>query len=300
MRVHHAPIASVVAAAVVAAAVAVLLAAGHARAIAVAPARLDDVVPASGATVPTNARLIAFSAAFQPGDVTFTRVHGDGTRDLLDVNASTPRAFIVPLGDVAAGGEDVVVEPDCATCSGQLTFTAGTGPDTTPPVWDDGATIPAGSATDFTDGNPIFPQRQGYEIGFVIPRVTDDGGGPVLIDFKPDEGAEILLPAGAAGDTPNERDTGIDAPNTGIHYFLDGPDERTTCADVVAVDVAGNETPFPDRACVELVHTAEGAGFGGCASTRAASPLGAVALVLLVSRRRRRVPRRCHRRGATP
>lgn len=251
-------------------------------------------IPARGATMPTNARLIVFGQFFddesqptgQDQDVHFDRVLATGERvRLTDVEAPgtslNGRAYLVDLGDLVAG-ETVTVE--CDLCFDQWSATVVDAVDDEPPAF------PAGNknrvaVTDMGEG-------VGYQVRACIPMPTDTGGGNLalrVITDVSDGYAPALQGGGIGGCTLDQID---------VAAFADG-DARTFCFQTLAVDGAGNQALFHENVCAELLPHAP----QGCAqmSGATAGPMAlALALLALLGSTRRLGWRRRRARALLP
>lgn len=239
-------------------------------------------IPARGATMPKNARLLVFGQFFdeqsQPveQDVRFERVLDDGQRlALTDSEALgtslNGRAYFVELGDLVVG-ETITVT--CDLCFDEWSATVVDAVDEEAPVFRAGNKSRL-AVTDMGEG-------VGYQVRACIPMPIDAAGGAVALRVITDvrDGYAPALQGGGIG--------GCALDEVEVAAFADG-DARTFCFQALAVDGAGNESLFHENICAELPPHAPPQ---GCAQTSGAPMLAALALLLSragqTSRRRAR------------
>lgn len=236
---------------------------------------VGPLLPAAGATVPINGRIV-FVGANEAG-MSFVRVRADDTGAFVDeeplTHATVPvdqfqSAHVVDLPSDVVIGEQIVVQSRCGACSFQGEWTV-TNEDVTAPQFADG---PARISAEHIDGG-FGGSTGGYFITVELPGASDERGD-VMIELRGD--IEHLAP----------RTFAAGAPMTIFTETLDDS-ERSACVTAVAIDAAGNESQLDDELCVELVRPV----FGGCAQTSASSSstslLSLLALALMSTLRRR-------------
>jgi len=232
------------------------------------PRPVERVFPAGDVVLPTNAQLVAFGGN---GESAFLLQRGDESVEQLGVRetllASAGAAAFVLETPALLVGESIELQPSCPSCNAVFPFQVGDADDVTAPVIGDGEvrTYAAGIG-----GNGWFG-AEGYEIDLCLPALTIDE--PVLARLT-GEGLTPLLLETAGGFCG-------DGPGLSLAFVLDGGEERAVCFEVVAIDVAGNESaPFPF--CYDLVNDdAE-----GCAQTSSPTSMLLALTAFMLGRRR--------------
>lgn len=164
-----------------------------------------------------------------------------------------------------------------------LAYTAGEGPDTTPPTFPSDE-IERVEVSFYSNLHSVglVGDDAGFEIAVVGPAATDDTG--VAAYRVVIEGLDALAfpPAPfASGDRPDQ---------VVVAATLEDPTPGARCFSLVAIDHAGNEAPLGSSLCVDLRHDFEGP-TGGCAcaapSLTGASGAASLVVAALLLRRRR-------------
>jgi len=247
-----------------------------AEAIAVVDGFTHTFPPSDDAQLqPRNLRPLAFGVA--PSPPVFTLTRGDGSVvavdgavvDAAQFSGAPGGVFAVTLPELLAG-EAITLEAACDGCFNQAVFGYAIGDDVddVAPAFGDGTG--RFTFTNGVGGNGLFG-RTGFEVELCVPSLLADE--PVLLRV---EGEALTTPRlGAPGAICTDGSAGL-----ATAFIVDGSAERDICVDVVAVDVAGQESA-PITVCGALE-----AGEGGCAASP--TPTAAMAGLLLLLRRRRR------------
>jgi hypothetical protein len=245
-------------------------------------------VPANGATIPKNARLLVFGQFFddesQPDTettVSFHRSLANGERVPLDAlqesgTSLNGRAYMIDLGELVVGDTIFV---GCDLCFDEWSGTVVDAIDDEPPAFRTGNK----NRISVTD----MGQDVGYQVRACIPAPIDAAGGNVALrvitDVRDGYGPAFQGNGNGLG--------GCSIDEVDVAAFADGG-PRAFCFQTLAVDAAGNESLFHEDICTELPEHAP----QGCTQTTGA-PLAAALALLALIRCTRRMGRTSPRRG---
>jgi uncharacterized protein (TIGR03382 family) len=228
-----------------------------------------------GRLQPRNLRPLAFGSV--PNPPVFTLARGDGSVvavdgavvDAAQFGGAPGGIFAVALPELLAS-EAVTLEAACDGCFNDavFTFVVGDDVDDVAPAFGDGTG--RFTFTGNVGGNGLFG-RTGFEVELCVPSLLADE--PVMLRVQ---GEGLTTPhLGSPGDSCTDGSAGLSTA-----FIIEGGQPRDVCVDVIAIDVAGQESA-PITVCGALE-----ASEGGCAASP--TPTVAMAGLLLLLRRRRR------------
>lgn len=217
---------------------------------------------------PANVQPVLFGDDIE--NVSFVRVDGD-SESVVSFEKNEPIfdhvAYVLDV-DAFEQGAQLTIQARCDDCSeDERAALSGRWPrsnldDVTPPVFADGEAEVTASA--FNDESLSYTH---YTITVKLPPLDE----PVAMRFVGDEADVVLKPLGS--------------PDFPFSFNVAGAEARTACFRATAIDVAGNETEFPDQLCAELNPDVNSS---SCAQSSASTPsLFAVAMIALACARRR-------------